>query len=298
MEIYSISDINSFKINIKNLSLVLGFFDGVHIGHAQLISFARANTPKKSLGLLTFDHTLKNTNDVLLSNKDKVKEMEKLGVDFLFIIKADEKFKTMPYDKFVDALKNNFSPSKIFCGPDFRFGYNALGDVNYLKAKFGTIYIIDFIKTHNEVKISSSNIKELIRNGNIVEAARLLGRPYKICGKVVYGKQNGRKLGFNTANIETDIDYVMPKRGVYFTKPEVNGKIYPSITNVGVHPSISPLKNILIETHILDFNEDIYGQEIEVYFYEFERDEQNFALLDDLIKRINLDKANAKKYSS
>ena len=296
MKVYYIDNINEFSINISNLSLVLGLFDGVHIGHAQLISFARSNTPNKSLGLLTFDRTLKDNEGVLINEYDKEKRFEELGVDHLFIIKADDEFKKTSYEKFVDCLINNFHPKKIFCGPDFRYGYLAKGDVDYLKMRFSSVYVLDFIKDFNENKIASSTIKKLIRDGEVKEANIFLGRPYKIRGKVIHGKENGRKIGFKTANILPEVEYVMPKRGVYFTKTEVDGVLFNSITNIGIHPSISPLKQILIETHIFDFDFDIYDENISVYFYEFERDEKTFASLDELKEQINLDKSNAKKY--
>ena len=195
-----------------------------------------------------------------------------------------------------NCLINNFHPKKIFCGPDFRYGYLAKGDVDYLKMRFSSVYVLDFIKDFNENKIASSTIKKLIRDGEVKEANIFLGRPYKIRGKVIHGKENGRKIGFKTANILPEVEYVMPKRGVYFTKTEVDGVLFNSITNIGIHPSISPLKQILIETHIFDFDFDIYDENISVYFYEFERDEKTFASLDELKEQINLDKSNAKKY--
>lgn len=296
METIYLRNISDIKKEIPNLSLVLGFFDGVHIGHSQLISFARDNTPNGSLGVLTFDKALKSIEGVLMSNEDKEREMEKLGVDYLFVIVCDDDFKHIIYTQFVDNILKKFNPTKIFCGPDFKYGYEAKGDVAYLKTRFSQVYVLNFVKDFNEDKISSTRIKELIKNGEVQEAKRYLGKPYKITGTVVHGLNNGIKLGFPTANINPLANYVVPKRGVYFTKTEVDGVLYNSVTNIGLHPSLSPLNNFSIETNIIGYDKNIYGENISIYFYLFERNEITFSSLEELKERINEDVHECQKF--
>ena len=296
MEVIFLKDFKDIVKNINGLGLVLGFFDGVHIGHAQLIQYAKENTKKGSLGVLTFDKPLKSIEGLLMDVDDKIEAMENLHVDYLFIIECDDNFKQMSYVKFVDNVLKVFNPAKIFCGPDFRFGYEAKGDVHYLKERFNEVYVLNYVNDHNENKVSSSRIKELIKEGNIKEANRYLGRPYKISGGIVHGYKNGEIIGFKTANLLPSANYVLPSSGVYFTITEINGVKYLSVTNVGLHPTIQKLSNRIIETHLIDYDENIYGEHISIYFYEKERDEVKFENLDELKERITQDVQNCEHF--
>lgn len=296
MEVIFLKNFDDIKQGINDLGLVLGFFDGVHIGHVQLISYARSNTKKGSLGVFTFDKPLKTIEGCLMNIDDKIEAMRKLDVDYLFIVQCDDNFKEMNYVKFVDTVLKVFNPTKLFCGPDFRFGYEAKGDVAYLKQRFSQVYVLNYVNDHYENKVSSTRIKELIKEGNIKEANRYLGRPYKMFGAVVHGLNNGQIIGFPTANLLPSVDYVIPNNGVYFTKTEINGFVYNSVTNIGIHPTIEKLNKPAIETYIIGYEGNIYGENVSLYFYEKERDETKFDNLDELKKRISEDINNCEEF--
>ena len=296
MEVIYLKDFSYIKQGISDLGLVLGFFDGVHIGHMQLINYARQNTKKGSLGVFTFDKPLKSIEGCLMNNDDKIEAMRKLDVDYLFIVECDDNFKQMSYVKFVDTVLKAFNPAKIFCGPDFRFGYEAKGDVKYLKQRFSQVYVLSYVNDHCENKISSSRIKELIKEGNVKEATRYLGKPYKIFGGVVHGLDNGHLIGYPTANILPSTNYVIPENGVYFTRTKINDEVYNSVTNIGTHPTIEKLNKPTIETYIIGYDGNIYGENISLFFYKKEREEVKFNNIDELKKKIAEDIENCENF--
>lgn len=297
MEIIYLKDTKDILTDIKDLGLVLGYFDGVHIGHAQLINFAKQNTKRGSLGVLTFDRALKSVEGSLMSISDKAEAMEKLGVDYLFIIVCDDELKRMSYKTFVEQVLKKFNPKELFCGPDFKFGYQAEGDVNYLKECFPSTYVLGYVKDHFGEKISSSSIKNSILKGEIQEANRHLGRPYRVNGAVIRGFSEGAKLGFPTANLLPDINYVFPPNGVYFTKTIINGVVYNSITNVGTHPTINEVAIPIVETYVLNNNFDnLYGEHIQTCFYKRLRPEIKFNNVDELKRQIEKDVLECKRY--
>ena len=296
MKIYLIKNTNEIPNDLKNLSLVLGLFDGVHLGHQGLIKYAYENSKGNKLGVLTFDKALKDSSFSLMNLKDKEIELSKLPIDYLFVLMCDENLKRMSHEDFLNNILDKFKPHSIFCGPDFRFGYKALGDVEYLKSHFEKVSIFSFVEDEFGNKISSSYIKRLIHSGEISLANKFLTRPYKICGNVVSGLHNGHELGFPTANILPSINYVLPNNGVYFTKVVIDGEEFIAVTNVGIHPTIDKLENPIIESHILDCKKDLYNKKIDLYIYKKERDEITFKNLDELKSQISKDKENCIKY--
>ena len=298
MKSFLIKNFDDIPTNIQDLSLVFGLFDGVHKGHQGLINYSYKNSKNKKIGVLTFDKALKETSCSLMSLEDKKTELSKLPIDYLFILVCDENLKRMSHETFLNLVLKKLKPSTIFCGSDFRFGYKALGDVAYLKEHFSNVNGFDFVEDDDGNKISSRSIKDLISNGEIEKANNYLTRPFQINGKVVSGLHNGHDLGFPTANISPDINYVLPKNGVYFTKIELENKKIIAVTNIGVHPSISKLDKPIIEAHIIGENEDLYNKNVKLYIYKKERDEINFKNLEELKKQIQSDKENCIKYFS
>lgn len=297
MEIIYLRSVKDIKTDIPELGLVLGYFDGVHIGHAQLISFAKQNTKRGSLGVLTFDRPLKTVEGNLMSVEDKAEAMANLGVDYLFIIVCDDNLKKMSYITFVEDVLKKFNPKELFCGPDFKYGYEAQGDVNYLKTVFKNTYVLGYVKDHFGEKISSSSIKKSILKGEIEEANRHLGRIYRVNGAVTHGFKEGSQIGFPTANLLPDTNYVLPPNGVYFTKTLINGTLYNSITNIGVHPTINRIPSPSIETYIIDRDFDsLYGCYLKTYFYKRLRPEVEFNSVDELAAQIANDVAAAKDF--
>ncbi len=296
MKTYLIKNINEIPNDVKDLSLVLGLFDGVHKGHQGLINYAHDKSKNNKIGVLTFDKALKEASFSLMSLDDKEKELSKLPIDYLLVLICDENLKRMSHEDFLNNILDKFKPHSIFCGPDFRFGYKALGDVEYLKSHFENVLVFSFVEDELGNKISSSFIKRLIHSGDISQANKFLTRPYKIHGNVVSGLHNGHELGFPTANILPSLNYALPNNGVYFTKVIIDGEEFIAVTNIGVHPTIDKLENPIIESHILDCKKDLYNKKLDLYIYKKERDEITFKNLDELKSQISKDKENCIKY--
>lgn len=294
MEIIYLKNIEDVK-EISNTSLVLGNFDGVHVGHVSLINFAKNNS-RGPLTIFTFDKTIKNNDGFITSLNDKIDIFKYLQVDYLLVVKVDENFKKMSYVDFVDKILKKINPKKIFCGSDFKYGFEAKGDVSYLKERFDNVLVLNFVNDNLKNKISSSEIRKLIKEGNIKEANRFLGREFKIKGKVIKGEYLGNKIGFPTANLSLLDNYILPNNGVYLTKTLINNKTYYSMTNVGYNPTVNSDNEIKIETYILDFNEELYGKEISILFLEKMREEIKFANLEELTEQLKKDKKIAEDY--
>lgn len=180
---------------------------------------------------------------------------------------------------------------RFLCGNDFRFGKDRKGDINTLVRYFHTKIITDI--THNGKRISSTLIKEKIKNGDISNANIMLNKNYHIKGKVIKGNQMGRTLGYKTANIKPD-NIIIPAPGVYITKVKIGLLNHLSLTNIGYNPTINKQDNLRIETHIINFNREIYGKNIKIQFIKYLRAEQKFNTKEELIAQLEDDIINAK----
>lgn len=292
--------IRNGKKNIDiETTVALGNFDGIHLGHKALIDTA-TNLGKKSQtipSIFTFDCNfneiklgLKDTS--LISEEKKEIILEKLGIELLYIVNFCDEIENMTPEEFVrEILLSRLNAKIVIVGFNFKFGHRALGDVDTLKLlskkyNFEVVVIPPIIR--NDQLVSSTFIRKLISEGQMKLANELLDRNYSMKGKVIRGKGRGKKLGFATANLKCDANYVSPKHGVYKTLVNYKDKIYNSITNIGVNPTFSDV-NFSIETHIIDFKQDIYGEDIEIEFLEFIRSERKFSTIKDLIQQVNLD---------
>jgi riboflavin kinase/FMN adenylyltransferase len=195
-------------------------------------------------------------------------------------------------DEFIEKVLKPLNPKKIFVGTDYRFGTGGEGDAKYLK-NFFDVEVVELEKIDN-IKISSKKIREYIENGKMEKAASLLGRPYRICGLVVEGQHNGQKLGFPTANLELDYPYVFPKEGVYMGYGYFMNRRRKAMISVGTHPTINQLLKPIIEVHIIDFNENLYGRELYVDFISYMRANKQFDSLDDLRDQLIKDEEKTK----
>ncbi|KNF08866.1 riboflavin biosynthesis protein RibC [Gottschalkia purinilytica] len=276
--------------------VALGNFDGIHIGHKHLISTMKSKSVERNLvpAVFTFNNNCtqmktKNKCNTLISDKQKAEIIDDLGVDVLYMVNFDDEFRRMTPEDFIrDIIVKKLNAKLVVVGFDFRFGYKAEGDSNYLMqaaSKYGFECLVIEPITNNKQVISSTHIRDLIKNGDIREANLLLGRPYTMRGTVIGGKGRGKGLGFATANIDCEIDYLPPKFGVYKTYTVYKGKEYLSITNVGRNPTFEDII-FSIETHILDFDMDIYGEQIQIKFIEFIRDEKKFDNVQALISQV------------
>ena len=307
-----LSEIN----NVPGLAVALGSFDGVHLGHQALIKKTVEEARKKGLasGVFTFSTHPKNviqgSGSVknILYKQEKEEIISSLGVDYLFDVPFTEEIMKMGKEEYVKKLLLDKCNAKLIsCGFNHRFGFKAEGDTEYLEKMgaengFDTLIMEPFIISDNVV--SSSLIRTLIASGRVDRCPEFMGRPYSVKGEVVVGNRLGRTLGFPTSNLIIDEEMVSPPNGVYVTYCTYNGKRYPSVTNVGVKPTVSKIgedgkalenkKNI--ETHIFDFEKELYGKEIMVEFLLKTRDEVKFDDLEDLKEQIVRDCTEARKY--
>ncbi|MCQ2550591.1 MAG: bifunctional riboflavin kinase/FAD synthetase [Clostridia bacterium] len=293
-------------MNIEPTVVALGNFDGVHLGHQALIKAAKEIALKNNLKVAVFSFSNHPKN--LISNKkvlniayqdEKALLMEKEGVDYLFNIKFDEKImKTSAEDFICDILLKKFNMKQAVCGFNYHFGYKGEGDTALLK-QLGEYYGYG-VTCHEPVTIdgdvvSSTLIRGLIKAGEMEDVKKFLGRNYDIEGEVVVGNRLGRTIGFPTSNITIDENMVTPPNGVYITYCIYNGAKYPSITNVGVKPTIGKYEKNM-ETHIFNFSKELYGKTIRVEFVKMTREEVKFKDVETLSKQIEKDCLDAKKY--
>lgn len=269
----------------QNKCATIGFFDGMHTGHQQLITrmveFAKKNNLTSTV--ITFDSKPKvNACAQLIPLDEKLKLIENMGVDLTLVLKT-EKIKVHTAQQFI-AYMQALKIKHLFVGSDIRFGYGGVGDIDMLKEKF-VIMEEDFIMDLEE-KVSSSTIRRLLLLGSLNRANELLGYNYYIKGVVIDGKKNGREIGFPTANIRTS--FLVIARGTYLTKTTIGRKKYYSLTNVGLNPTFG-VNELSVETYIDSYSGNIYGEEICVEFVERIRDEQKFDSVDKLIEQINKD---------
>ena len=282
-----------FRKKYNKSVIGLGFFDGVHKGHQKIIEEVKKISESKNIesSIFTFSSPIRK-----LFNKEfygeitpleyKLKIFEKLGVDICYVLEFNEEISKLSKEEFICKILDNLNIDDIVCGSDYRFGYKASGDIYFLKEKYN-VHVVDFINS-NGSKISSSTIINLIRDGEIGLVNLLLGRLYFIESKVVKGLGNGSKIGFPTANINSN-GFVLPKNGVYKVEVEIGNEKYDGICNVGIHPTISKLDEPIVEVLIKDFKEDIYSKNIKVNFVSFIRDEIKFNDTKELAKQISID---------
>ncbi len=289
----------------EEVAIVLGDFDGLHIGHQALINTvkeeAKINNIKSSV-LFFQNHTRlitrKDKDLTLLSdNEQKLSILQDLDIDTVYTIDFNEELMSLPGEEFVKKiLLDKLNTKVVVVGFNYKFGYKASCDADTLR-EFGEKYgfkvvVVNPVCIDGEL-ISSTFIRKLIKEGNILKANSLLGRNYSIKGKVIDGHKRGRRLGFPTANLEVDHNFTIPKFGVYKTNTIIDNEKYLSVTSVGINPTYDE-KGIKIETHIIDFEKNIYGKKLEVSFLEYMRDEIKFNTEKELIKQIKEDIKYAK----
>jgi len=294
MQIYKF-DVNNFPKIDEKITLCLGFFDGLHLGHMKLISEAKKT--KNKVGILTFDNSvynLQNHDDLLLTPSEaKISLLDEQKINYYFELKMNDELLSTSKEVFMDKL-SSLNPDICVCGEDYTFGKNREGNIELLKQKFQTI-IVPFELVDNK-KVSTRNIFEELIIGNIEKVNQFLGRNYFVTGTVIKGLGNGTKFGYPTANIKLDQNFFMPKQGVYFGKLEIDGKKYDSIASFGTHPTVSKLEKPLLEVHVLNFKKNIYGCNVKFEFLKYHRENLKFATESELIEQLDSDKKAAEKF--
>lgn len=276
------------------ISIALGCFDGVHLGHQALLREVISGGQDTVSAIWTFAEPL--TVPYIEKVEDRIKLCSGYGIKYA-ICETFERFRQMSPSEFVSYLYKSLNVRRIVCGEDFKFGKDKSGDVSTLKEeceKLGIeVKVVQSVYTElngQRVKVSSTLIRSLIADGNVASASRLLGRPFAISGVVVNGNNLGRTIQVPTLNQRLEKCRIVPKNGVYNTVCAVRGEKYPSITNVGTRPTVvagSHEKNC--ETHIIDEKLDLYGEIVSIEFYEYVRDERKFDSLADLREQITKD---------
>lgn len=282
-----------------HLTACIGFFDGLHLGHQALINETiriAKETHTKSC-LITFSPdpwtVLNNKSHVnhLTPIKDKVRIAESLGLDYYVTINFTKETSQLTPQDFIEKILIPINVDHLVCGADFRFGHKGAGDVTYLKSKaayFFQTHVLEINKEH-DIKIGTTQIVQAILKGDMELANAMLGRDYHICGFVVHGAKQGRRIGFPTANLEVVDEYVIPEGGIYAGYAYVDGVRYQAAVNIGYNPTFNTNSHITIESHILDFNEEIYGKNIKQTFIKRLRPELKFDSVEELIEQMEKD---------
>lgn len=291
----------------RKVCLAIGVFDGVHLGHQQIIrqTVTDAHQHEAVALVVTFD---RHPNAIvapgrvppqIFSRSQKVRAIESLGVDALLEIPFDQKFSEKPGEVFIRELARNLGRIFSICvGANFVFGHKRSGNVELLKKLGAELGFL--VHGHGAVAldgelVSSTRIREMIRTGNLDEASQMLGRPYAICGKVMVGDKIGRQIGFPTANLDTT-GLVLPPNGVYSSVVNVTGTQFKAALNVGFRPTVaSEMSKLQVEAHLLDFHENLYGSELELEIGSKLRDEKKFASIEELKDQIIRDVAAVRR---
>lgn len=270
--------------------VVLGNFDGVHLGHQKLINsaieFAKDNNYECII--YTFS-TLANNKKYIMTKDEKIETLKSFDISKVYV---DDFYSVKNYNasEFInEILKNKLNAEVVFCGYNYTFACNKSANIDILKNIIKTV-VIDEFKYKGET-VSSSAIRKYIEQANIKKANELLNKNFIISGLVIHGKELGRKIGYPTANIKPNALKIMPKNGVYGVKIRIENdeNTYMGIMNIGTNPTVSDKQEVIIETHILDFNKDIYGKNLKIYVYENIRFEKKFDNIDMLINQIKID---------
>ena len=292
----------------RSTAVGLGNFDGLHVGHMALVNTLISEAKINGLESMIYTFTKHPENilrkklftPLLTTVNKRIQLLSDTALHYLYFDEFDESYSRMKPECFVrEVLLDKLGAGLVVTGFNYRFGYMGQGDVNLLKelgkkCNFKVI-VIPPIKIENEVA-SSTLIRGYVAKGDMEGVFKLLGRHYSISGEVLSGKRIGRRIGFPTANLYPEEYLIMPHTGVYITKTLLNGQFYNSVTNIGHNPTFGDMSRISAETHILNFNKDIYKCNIEVIFLTKLRNEKKFKNGDELAEQIHRDVQAAKDY--
>ncbi|MCL1808694.1 MAG: bifunctional riboflavin kinase/FAD synthetase [Clostridiales bacterium] len=293
--------------DIEGTAIALGNFDGVHLGHQELIrqTVKAATGSRLKSAVFTFSNHPKNVlmNGEAVKNilypSEKAEMIESFGVDYMFNVPFDDGMRRMEAAEFIEkVLLAKLKMQEAYCGFNFKFGHRSSGNAETLAAESAKgrfrAHVLEPVVVDGEV-VCSSRVRECIEQGDVARCRKLMGRCYSVVGEVVVGNRLGKTIGFPTSNLVVDDAMVSPANGVYITYCMHNGKRYPSVTNVGNRPTVGESRKNM-ETHIFDFNKDLYGKAIRVEFLERMRDERKFESMDALAGQIKKDCVMAKDY--
>lgn len=293
---------------VPNCVAAIGFFDGIHKGHQQVIS--RAVKKAKQLRMESAVITFHPHPSVILKNSkksakyitplfEKKRLLKDLQVDRMYVIEFNKQLSLLTPEQFIQTYIKQLNVKHLIAGFDFTYGHKGAGNMENLQqfAKDDFTYeTIEKVAIENE-KVSSTKIRQLLSDGNVEQINHLLGRELSVVGTVITGDKRGRTIGFPTANLKVNKDYLLPKTGVYAVEVCYKGDKFLGMANLGVVPTFkTDMTNISLEVHILDFDEKIYGEEIVIKWHQFIREEQKFSGVDALINQLQNDEQNVRQY--
>ena len=303
--------ITSLDAELKNkypaTVIALGTFDGLHLGHTDVINTARDYAERSGLKLAVFtfsNHPLALIRPDLvpvriISAEEKIKLLKSFGVDYLINIPFTEDFAALSPDEFLEKLAC-FNYRCLVVGENFTYGFLGSGKTETLERsgrKNGFDVIVRPLVKMNGNVVSSTGIRNLIQAGHIEYANRMLGRAYAITGKIVHGEQRGRKLGFPTANIELlHGEMAVPAPGVYAVTASIEGSIYEGMGNIGNNPTFNDVEHARLEVNLFNCSGDLYGKTMSVQFHKYIRAEKKFSGVEELCRQIEEDKKAIKTY--
>jgi len=285
--------------------VTVGNFDGIHLGHKKILEKVNSIAGQYNFKSVVFTfepHPLKYFGadvPMILTPSQKQKLLEEMGVDFLFQIEFAEQFAKMTAEVFVrEVLVKKLNARFIIVGYDYKFGKRRKGDfklLQFLSQTYGyTPFKVDRVEVDGEV-VSSTNIRKFLQEGKIKKANEMLGRNFSLEGTVVQGSKIGRLIGYPTANILVNNE-ILPKLGVYVSRLTLNGVKYDSVANIGIRPTLhDEMKDIKVEAFVFNFNEDLYGEEVELELLEYLRPEAKLDSFEELKSVIEADCQAAKK---
>ena len=278
--------------------LTIGNYDGIHLGHQKIINELLIKAKKMEIesAIMIFEphpkefFIAKFAPSRITSLREKIEFFKSKKIDRVYVVKFNKNFAAMSGDKFISKLKKQLSTKAILVGEDFRYGINRdSGIKDLLKSGIETLIVKEIVM--NGKRVSSTQIRDALASGELELAKNLLGRHYCISGKVVYGDQRGRKIGFPTANIHM-FHNRPPIKGVFAVK--LDEKF--GVANLGTRPTVTGISKLLLEVHVLDFSKNLYGQHVHITFLKKIRDEVKFESLEALKIQIKKDIANAKNF--
>ncbi|MBM4445180.1 MAG: bifunctional riboflavin kinase/FAD synthetase [Chloroflexi bacterium] len=279
--------------------LTIGVFDGVHLGHRQLMDYLKRQAMSKEYlpGLVTFRshplHTISPESPIsyLTSLDERIRLIRQQGIDLVVPLSFDRDLAQIPARRFVSLLQEHLKMRGLVVGPDFALGQKREGNVSALR-KLGKDlgFWVDVIRPEmiNGEVVSSTAIRKALASGDITKVSRLLGRPFALSGKIAYGRGRGRQLGFPTANLEVSADHAIPADGVYATRARLAGGVYGSVTNIGRRPTFGAGERT-VETYLVGYDGVAYEEELHIDFVERLRPERRFENADELAAQMKKD---------
>ena len=289
---------------MKNTIYALGFFDGVHVGHAALLKECRQLADKHGCeaAAITFSShpdtlVLGKTPSLINTIEDRVQLLKEAGMDEVIVLPFDKKMQSMPWQDFLALLREHYGAAGLVCGHDFRFGNRGEGNARLLEAYCAENHMPCAVVPEQklgDVTVSSTYIRSLLEKGKMEEAEKFLGHPHILTGEVVSGRKLGRTLGIPTANLSIPEGVINLPFGVYACKARTEKGEYLAVTNIGNRPTVGGHR-ITVEPWLLDFDGDLYGKELTLSFYSFLRAEEKFPSLDALKAEIQKNAAQTRK---